>query len=368
MGGERPFLQDHALQLAPVIFEQLGRPEVAGDQDRVLRQAGLRRGAELAGDDAEQPVRQIVEVVHPVLQQRIVDLAHPRLHALADALDRRLGGEAAVDRLVDPPRPALVIGEHLVGLEHLLMLADRAELGMARHRVDLLAHPREGGIDAVALGLGVFGDGMLDQHPRLVVDGMALGHPDDQLQSGQPGHAGFPAAVAGHRRAVGEPGIGDQLGQDHRHRLQRLDLDLVIGARIGMLDGEHADRPFLAHDRHAGEAVEQLLSRLGAVGEFGMARRLGEVQHRHLAGDGADQALAHGELGDVDRALVEAQRGEQLEHAVAQQVDRADLAGHRLGDDPDDLVELCLGAGLRGHHVMETGQDLAGGRWWRPSA
>ena len=73
-------------------------------------------------------------------EQRIVDLAHALLHALADALDRRLGGEAAVDRLVDPPRPALVIGEHLVGLEHLLMLADRAELGRAHHRVDLLAH------------------------------------------------------------------------------------------------------------------------------------------------------------------------------------------------------------------------------------
>ena len=126
-----------------------------------------------------------------------------------------------------------------------------------------------------------------------------------------------------------------------------------------MLDGEHADRPLLAHDRHAGEAVEQLLAGLGAIGEFGMARGLGEVEHRDLLGDRADQALAHRQLGDVDRALVEADGGEQLERAVAQQVDRADLARHRLGDDVDDLVELGLRARLRGHHVVQAGQYLA---------
>src|SRR5256885_12716007 len=58
-----------------------------------------------------------------------------------------------LDRLVDPPRPALVIGEHAVGLEDLLVLAGRAELGLARHIVDLLAHFAEGGIDPRALGL-----------------------------------------------------------------------------------------------------------------------------------------------------------------------------------------------------------------------
>ena len=74
--GQRAFLEDHALQLAPVIFEQFGGPEIARDQDRILRQAHLRGGAELAGDDPEQPVGEIVQIVHPVLQQRIVDLAH----------------------------------------------------------------------------------------------------------------------------------------------------------------------------------------------------------------------------------------------------------------------------------------------------
>src|SRR3546814_2304405 len=63
----------------------------------------------------------------------IVDLAHPHPGALLDTLDRRLGGQAAIDRLVDPARPSLVISEHLVGLDDLFMLAADAEVGRTRH-------------------------------------------------------------------------------------------------------------------------------------------------------------------------------------------------------------------------------------------
>ena len=166
--GQRAFLEQHGLQAPAVIFEQLGGAEIARDQHGVAGQAGLRGGAHPPRDDAQQPVRQILEVVHPLLQQRIVDLAHPRARALLDPLDRGFGGEAAVDRLVDPPRPALVIGEHAVGLEDLLMLAGRPELGLAGHVVDLLAHLAERGVDALALGLGVLGDRVLDDDARLV--------------------------------------------------------------------------------------------------------------------------------------------------------------------------------------------------------
>ena len=80
-----------------------------------------------------------------------------------------------------------------------------------------------------------------------------------------------------------------------------------------------------------------------------------------FCGDRAGQALAHPQLGDVDRLLAQAARGEQLEHAVAQQVDRADLAIHRLADDVDDLVELALRRAALGHDLVQTGQDLASG-------
>ena len=91
-----------------------------------------------------------------------------------------------------------------------------------------------------------------------------------------------------------------------------------------------------------------------------MLGRFGEVEDSAFGGDGADQALAHPQLGDVHRFLAQAVGREQLELVVAQQIDRADLAAHRLGDQVDDAVELGLGRAARGHHLVETGQDLAG--------
>ena len=200
MAGERAFLQDHALQPAPIIFEQFGRAEIARDQDRILAQAHLRGSAELARDDPQQPVGEILQIVHPVGEQGIVDLAHPHARALLDALDRRLGGQAAVDRGVDPARPAFVIGEHLVGREDVLMLARRAEFGLAHHAIDLIAHLVERRIDAVAFIFGVFGDGMLDHHARLVEDRVARRHAVDQLEPGQP--RGAAVALLGSARRV----------------------------------------------------------------------------------------------------------------------------------------------------------------------
>ena len=161
-----------------------------------------------------------------------------------DALDRGLGGEAAVDRLVDPPRPALVIGEHLVGLEHLLMLADRAELGLRPSSHRSARASCEGGIDAVALGLGILGDGMLDQHARLVIDGMAAcAMPATSLRPVSRGGAGSAAAVAGRRAASASPALAISSDSTIADGLQRLDLDIVIGARIGMLDGRARRSP-----------------------------------------------------------------------------------------------------------------------------
>jgi hypothetical protein len=143
--------------------------------------------------------------------------------------------------------------------------------------------------------------------------------------------------------------------------LQRFDLDIVIGARIGVLDAQHPDRALAPDDRHAGEGVKHVFAGFGAVGEFRVTGRFVEIQDGDMFRDGADQAFAHGELGHVHGALVQAQRREQLQHPVAQQVDRADLALQRFGDDLDDLVELGLCVRPRRHHVVQPGQDLASG-------
>ena len=160
---------------------------------------------------------------------------------------------------------------------------------------------------------------MLDDDARLVEYGVALGHSGDQLEARQaqrPG-AAHPAAPC----AIDEPGAGDHFGQHHGHRLQRLDLDILVAPRLGMLDGEHADRAFETDDRNAREAMEMLLARLGAIGECRMIGRLCEIEDPALGGDRADQAFAHPQSGDVNGLLPEAARREQLEMIVAKQVD-----------------------------------------------
>ena len=78
----------------------------------------------------------------------------------------------------------------------------------------------------------------------------------------------------------------------------------------------------------------------------------------HRLGDEVDDAV---EAGDVHRLLPEAVGREQLEDVVAQQIDRANVASHRLGDEIDDAVELDLRRPALGHDLVQTGQDLASG-------
>ena len=128
-----------------------------------------------------------------------------------------------------------------------------------------------------------------------------------------------------------------------------------------MLDRKHADRAFEPDDRHPRKAVEALLSGLWTISESRVAGRFGEVEDASFGGDRADKALRHPQPRHVDRFLAQAVRREQLQHVVAQQVDRADLAAHRLGDNVDDTVELGLRRPALSHDLVETRQDLASG-------
>jgi hypothetical protein len=58
--------------------------------------------------------------------------------------------------------------------------------------------------------------------------------------------------------------------------------------------------------------------------------------------------------------LFQPARGEQFQHAFAQQVDRADFAVEVFADHVDDAVELGLRAGSRGHDLVQRGEDRAG--------
>ena len=91
--------QHDAAELGAVIVEKLGRPHVARDDDGIGRKIAARRGRDLAGQDAQQPIGEIVEIVHALAQIGIGRAHHPRAVVVLHALDGSFGGQAGLDRL-----------------------------------------------------------------------------------------------------------------------------------------------------------------------------------------------------------------------------------------------------------------------------
>ena len=127
-----------------------------------------------------------------------------------------------------------------------------------------------------------------------------------------------------------------------------------------MLDCKDADLAFKPNDRHTRKAVEALFPRFRLVDVGGMLRGLRKIEHPALGSNGADEPLAHSKTGHMNRFLAKTVGCEKLEIIVAQEVDRANLALHFVGDEIDDLIELGLRRAALCHDRVETGQDLAG--------
>ena len=248
------------------------------------------------------------------------------------------------------------------------MFAADPEVGLARHAVDLFAHLVERGINAVPLGLGIFGDSMFDGDARLMEHRDPGTHAVDQFLPGQPLRRLVGRRSVGARGGIDQIGVGDQFGEHHGDGLQRLDLDVGIAARVSMLDAQDTHRAFAADDRHPGKAVEQFFAGFWAVRKVGVGRGFVEVERFDLVGNHPDQPLAKPQAGDVYRLLLQSARCVKFQRAVAQQVDRTDLAIEAFADDPDDLIELALRVRARGHDLVQPGQDgpcRLGGRGWR---
>ena len=126
----------------------------------------------LADEDAEQAVREIVEIVQPLAQERVGLAQHAGAGVALHPLDGGLGGEAVADRLAHAAHPAAVVGEHAIGFEHLAMLAvtPTSSRDSIRRRT---AEARDRRVEARGLLLGVLGDQLGDDDARLVQDDVA---------------------------------------------------------------------------------------------------------------------------------------------------------------------------------------------------
>ena len=169
------------------------------------------------------------------------------------------------------------------------------------------------------------------------------------------------AVARAHRRALAHEGAElGHLGDHHRHDLERVDLLVGKEPRLSGLRHQNAELFAEALDRHADEGRIRLLAGLGHVAEAGRGGRVIGVDDRPGPRHAAHEPLAEPQPGLVHRAGLEPLGGAELERVgVAEEVDRADLGAHLLGDEPRDPVEPGLPAAALGHDLAQAPEHLA---------
>ena len=358
MAADRAFLQHHALELA-VVFQQFAGADVAGDQDRVFGQFGASLGA-LAGEDAQQPVRQVVEIVQPVAQVGVVDLRHAGAGRGLFLFHRRLGREATGDVLFHAAHPALGIGEHAVGFQHLGVFALAS--GAGQHLVDRDAQLVHRIVQALQFAVRVVGHRVGDDDAGFVQPGIA--HGAAFLPGAAPEQQRLGVARLERRALADEGAQFGHLGQDHRHHFERV--DLVRGEFAGLLglDDQHPQLGAEPLDRHAEEAGIDLFAGFGHVAEPAGRGSIRGIDRLAGGGDAAHQALAQFHPGLVHGLFLEALGGTEFQRfTVAEEVDRADLCPDAVGRQVGDLVQARLSGGILGHRVAKPAKKLAAFRF-----
>ena len=218
----------------------------------------------LAGELAHQPVREIVEIVQAVAQERIGLPQHAGARVGLDAFDGGLRREPGHDGFVQAAQPAAVGGEHAVGLEHVAMLAAGRHVAALEHHVEVRLQRIDRLFEPPGLALDVIGDVVGDDDARLVQHHVAERDPVRKRQPGQvqgTPDGGFEPGL-GERRELAR---GDHLGQHNRDGLERLLLFLRVGAPRPVLHHQDAQRIAGAQDRDAEEGVIDLLAGLRPV-------------------------------------------------------------------------------------------------------
>ena len=354
------FLQHQPAQALAVVIEQRRGAHRACDQDGVIRQLLARRRVVLADQLPHQAVAEILEVVQPVAQIGIGRTQHARAGIGLHAFDGGFRREAGGDRLVQLVRPAMVVGEHAIGFQHVAVLAAVGDVAALQHAVEIGAQFCQGRVEALEFLRQIFRDVIGDDDARLVQHDMAERDAVGQDRAGlvqRVPRRGFGAGLRQRRQFA----RGDHFRDHHRGGLQRFDFFLHVSALGAVLHHQHAERVAGAQDRHAEEGMVDFFAGLRPEREGRMALRVVQIERRGLAGDQADQAFMRAQHRAVNGVAVEAFGGVEFERVVdAQHIGRAHL-GHHIGrDQHHDLVQAFLCGDLLRHGFAEPSQQDAG--------
>ena len=276
VAADRALLEHHAA-LSRGRSRAARRGRCCGPRGSRPRAARGRCGA-VAGEQPQQPVRQVVEVVQPLAQVGVGGCATCACGwRTAPSPPRpRRRGRASIEASM-PADPALVVGEHAVGVQHVAVLARCGEMVGGEHLVYLRAQRLDRRRAAARVSRS--GSSLIGSETTI------CGSCEHDVPSATPSWPTRPRDEerplvrprAGHRAGADEGAELGHLGDDHGDHLEGVDLVVGVFPRLAVLHHQHAQHLAQPLDRHAEEAREDLLAGLGQVAEAAGMRRVAGV-------------------------------------------------------------------------------------------
>ena len=224
---------------------------------------------------AQQPPRQIVEIVRPLAQDGIAQALHAQARFVLHAFDRGFGGQAGAHGVAHALAPALVVGEQAIGLDHLAPLAGQIEFAGGQHLVHGFAQASRWPLPAAS----VRRPDCRRSCARPCTRGSCSTTRPTATPSDRPSPHEFARPVDAQFRLVQfgdveEAALRHHLGQHHGDGLQRLDFFFGIDALGLVLHRQHAEHLAAAHDGHAQEGLERVFAGFRPVGEMRIGGRV----------------------------------------------------------------------------------------------
>ena len=307
----------------------------------------------------QQAVGKIIQIMQALTQIRIGTALQFRTRIILHTLNRCLSCQTCMHGLTQTTQPTLVMREHAEGFEDLAMLAGACMVRTVNQLVDALAHRIDRFFKALFFRLQIFRHELCDDDARLMQHDMTKPDTFSQRRTFNSNRTAQPKLGTRAHNGL-QFARGDHLRQQHRCRLQNLDLFFRIGAARAVLHDENAQRIAAAQNRHTKEGVINLFARLWLVREGGMRLRIRQSERLRALCNQTDKAFARAHGRQMDRFAIETLCREEFEPTVcAQHVNRANLRHHIGGDMHDDLIKARLWADRLRHGFAETAQELS---------
>ncbi|MNS71276.1 hypothetical protein D3C72_1046400 [compost metagenome] len=136
MARHRAVFEHETAQFLTRIIQEFGGTHGAGKHDGVEREILLGTTPAKTDELAQQPVGEIVEIMHAFAQVRIGQAHHARLGVALHLFDSRFRRQAVADRLFHAAYPALIVGKHAIGFENFAMFSLCRHVTALQHVVD----------------------------------------------------------------------------------------------------------------------------------------------------------------------------------------------------------------------------------------